>query len=138
MKFVLKDNLKLSEIQAMFHQQFTSLKLEFFEFKTGSERIFSKKNMISDTNRTIGSVRKKANSVPISFNGNQKVSTLESSFLKNHGLNIQIFRRSGKNWIETSSSDELTLASLNKRGIEALHSGSSETAPDFDQYHEQP
>ena len=41
---------------------------------------------------------------------------LEERFEKDFGLHVQVFRKSGNIWLETSVSDDLTLAQQNEKG----------------------
>jgi hypothetical protein len=44
------------------------------------------------------------------------VAELERLFVENFGLNAQVFRRSGTLWLQTSATDNWTLAEQNRKG----------------------
>ncbi|MCB9282875.1 MAG: hypothetical protein H6563_02280 [Lewinellaceae bacterium] len=69
-----------------------------------------------DTGKTIGEVRTVHQEGQLSIHGNVKVRSLESSFLENFGLNVQVFRLSGNLWLQTTSTDEWTLHEQNRKG----------------------
>ena len=69
-----------------------------------------------DTNQTIGEIRTTHTDGDLSINGHQKVSTLESKFLEDYGLNVQVFRKSGNIWLQTTSTDHWTLTEQNEHG----------------------
>ncbi len=137
MEIIISDTKKICEIQEAFNNQFPHLKLEFFEYRRGQKSDFSKKNMLKDNNVNIGEIREFYQPSTISFNGNQKVNTLETNFREQHGLYVQVFRWNGKNWLETSNTDDRTLATQNKEAIAGKELKQESDARDFDAYHEQ-
>ena len=138
MEITIDDSSKLCEIQKEFSKHFPYLKLEFFGFEPIEEKIFSKENLISDTNKTLEEVRHVHRPGHISINGHQKVSTLEQHFRENFGINIQVFRKSANTWLQTTATDNWTLAEQNKKGEEMNSAVKEEATDNYDQYHEQP
>ena len=53
------------------------------------------------------------------------VTELETMFRENFGLYVQVFRRSGKLWLETTATDSWTLTVQNDQGKELSDSYSS-------------
>lgn len=137
MEIIIDDSKKLCEIQKEFRNYFPYLKLEFFEFESGKRGIFSKKNLITDTNKTLGEVRQVHRPGRISINGHQKASTYEQIFLEKFGINIQVFRKSGNVWLQTTTTDDWTLAEQNKKGEEKNNALKEQAMDNDDQYHEQ-
>lgn len=137
MKIIISDIKKIEEIQAAFKGQFPHLKLQFFEHKGGQKPSFTSKDLVKDTTKKIGELREFRKPDTINFNGNQKVSTLESRFRDQFGLNVQVFRRSGRNWLETGATDFWTLSRQNKEGAMSVKNPGEAAAQDFDAYHEQ-
>ncbi len=68
--------------------------------------------------RAIGDVRKNNLSGTININGVMKVAELESAFSKTFGLAVQVFRKSGNVWLQTTATDEWTLAAQNQKAME--------------------
>ena len=118
MKIKISDHRKVSAVQKEFNEVFPYLKLEFFskpDFqKKGSEKI----NLIVPDNKTIGECRKVHNHAAILISPDMKVSELEEIFRKNFGLYVQVFRQSGRVWLETTMTNDWTLAEQNKQGEE--------------------
>jgi hypothetical protein len=137
MDIIIDDNYKLSTIQEEFRKHYPFLKLEFFEYSPKGKKVFLKKNIIWDTNQTIGEVRHVHHLGHVSINGHQKVSTLENNFHTNYGLNVQVFRKADRVWLETVSTDDWTLAKQNKVGKENSTSIAEELERDYEQYFEQ-
>lgn len=137
MEIIIEDNSTLAEIQKEFSKHFPYLKLEFFGFEPIEEKIFTKANQITDTNKILTDVRHVHRSGHISINGHQKVSTLEKHFRENFGINIQVFRKSANTWLITTSTDNWTLAEQNKKGEEMNNPVKEKAMDDYDQYHEQ-
>lgn len=119
MSEILIDNdISIEAIQSEFRKHFPFLKLIFYkiahETATGSQP----KDEI-DSTLTIGEVRSKDSEGQISINGHKKVITLETEFRDNYGLNVQVFRKSRKIWLQTTATDNWTLSEQNERGKEA-------------------
>jgi hypothetical protein len=115
MKIRIEDNRKISEIQKKFNSQFPYLKLEFFSrpHKNGapSARVWMKP---SDMN--IGDCRVTRSDGDLEISPKMTVSDLEQRFKKIFGLNVQVFRKSGRVWLETSVTDSWTLEEQNSQG----------------------
>lgn len=137
MEIIIQDSDKLCEIQKEFSKRFPYLKLEFFKFDVGKKKIFSSKNLITETQKTLGEIRHVHNLSHISINGHQKVSTLEQHFRENLGVDVQVFRKSGSSWLATTATDNWTLSEQNKKGEEMSLLPAQEKTSDYDQYHEQ-
>jgi len=113
----VNDNKTLEQIQAEFKGHFPYLKLEFYSSEHGEGEGSAKSEMI-DAHLTIGEARTKHEMGEISIHGNQKVSTLEGNFHDAFGLNVQVFRKSGAIWLQTTTTDEWTLSEQNQTASE--------------------
>ncbi|HRG51627.1 MAG TPA: hypothetical protein PLL00_02235 [Bacteroidia bacterium] len=129
MEIFIHDSYKLSEIQEVFSEHFPYLKLEFFNVDPTKDKIFSKENLITQTNKTLAELRHVHRKGHLSINGHQKVSTLESHFANDFGIYTQVFRKSGDTWLQTTSTDEWTLSQQNNmaKEMEASLSEKNET-----------
>ena len=138
---ILNNNTRLSEIQNEISGSFPFLKAEFFNVTIALEKrnLIKEmiKEMIKDTQKKIGDIHHLMHPMEFSINGNQKVSTIEKNFMKNFGINPQIFRKSGGAWLMTTTSDSSTLSDQNKKGLEMNTELSDEINEDFELYHEQ-
>ena len=106
MKLQIKNNKTLSELQKEFQKEFPYLKLEFFKKSHGTDEASAKKDIL-DSNLTIGEISKKEGT--LSIESTQKVGEIEQQFRKNFSLFVQIFRKSGNVWLETSKTDDWTI-----------------------------
>jgi len=112
----ISDQIKLKDLQTAFSELFPFLKLVFYY---GHHQIAegSPATAELDEEKTIGEVR----SVPtqgeeLVISGNLTVSELEQLFDKKYGLNVQVFRKSGKLWMQTTATDNWTLDEQNRKG----------------------
>jgi hypothetical protein len=117
MEIIISDTLTVNEIQAEFQSHFPFLKLEFYlkEHEAGE----GNSNLTKvDSKKSLGEIRTKHNDGELSIHGNQKVSTLESNFHDVYGLNVQVFRKNGELWLQTTVTDEWTLSEQNSTAME--------------------
>lgn len=112
---IITDDKKLIDIQREFNQKFPYLKIEFYsghhdpgEGSPLGERL--------DAQLTIGEVRTAHAEGSMRVDARMKVSTFEQSFDENYGLNVQVFRKSGNLWMQTTSTDSWTLEAQNRKG----------------------
>jgi hypothetical protein len=118
MKITINDNRKIFAIQEEFNSVFPYLKLEFFSkpHKPGgiSPKKFSKHN-----SKTLEECRTVRNNGKITITPQMTVTDLEQRFNDIYGLGVEVFRKSGKIWLETTVTDGWTLEEQNNQG-EAL------------------
>lgn len=118
MKIMISDGLKIFAIQENFNTVFPYLKLEFF---TPGSTIMGApiKRFIKPGSKTLGDCRTVISKQKIAISPEMTVVDLEKSFWKIYGLRVQVFRKSGKVWLETTVTDSWTLEEQNLQG-EAL------------------
>ena len=112
---IITDSKKISQVQNEFNDKFPYLKLEFYS-KAHAEGEGSRDKERIDSTKTVGEVRSIHNTGDLSINGHLKVSSLEQAFANDYGLNVQVFRRSGGIWLQTTSTDHWTLTEQNEHG----------------------
>ena len=117
MKLVIDKTQKLITIQNEFQKQFPFLKIEFYKH-THSLGLGSPKKNTLNSELTIGDVKKNNLSGTIKINGLLKVAELETAFAKTFGLSVQVFRKSGNVWLQTTATDDWTLAEQNQKAME--------------------
>ena len=117
MKITINDHRKIFAIQEEFSSLFPYLKLEFFSkpHTAGGE---SAKKLIQNNSKTIGECRTSHNSGNITITSGMTVTNLEQRVQDVYGLSVQVFRKSGKSWLETTVTDNWTLDQQNKQGDE--------------------
>ena len=119
MEIKIDDNRIINELQAEFNANFPFLKIEFFS-KTHKEGESSAKKLIRNTNKKIGECRSVHTKGNITISAKQKVSELEQLFQSVYGLPVQVFRKSGNVWLETTSTDNWTLAKQNSEAQDLI------------------
>ena len=117
MKITINDHRKIYAIQEEFNQLFPYLKLEFFS-KPHKYAGASAKTFIKHSSKTLGECRTIHNKGELSILPQMTVFDLEQRFGDVYGLGVQVFRKSGKTWLETTVTDGWTLEEQNKQGEE--------------------
>jgi hypothetical protein len=114
----ISDQKTLRQVKQEFQEKFRWLKLEFYSqsHKPGEG---STADAHLDESLTVGEVREIQTEGEMSVHGNLKVSSLEQAFREQYGLNVQVFRRSGEIWLQTTSTDDWTLNEQNQKGEDA-------------------
>lgn len=108
-------NLKISDIQKLFEKEFPYLKIEFFTKKHQSYEGSPKSQMV-DKNTLISKLTDKSGQIEI--HENMTVNEVEKLFEDMFGLHVQVFRKSGRTYLETSVTDNWTLKKQNEVGKE--------------------
>src|ERR1035437_8598908 len=104
----ITDSKKISSLQEEFHEMFPFLKLEFCHHKHNSTEGFYKKDIVN-REITLKQCRKKPTDGAIVLKENMKVTDIGNLFQDVFGLSTQVFRKSGRSWIETTVTDDWTL-----------------------------
>lgn len=109
-------NQKISAIKAQFNAAFPYLRIEFFKHQHEAKAPSPKTDMITK-DMTLNAI-KKSDRKYIEIKDDMPVTKLEQLFQKEFGISTQIFRKSGKSWLETSVTDDWTLKRQNEEGME--------------------
>lgn len=115
MKIIINDSRTIKAVQEAFNKRYPFLKLEFYA-KPSRNSGGSSKKIVTDSSRTIGDCRTLHNNGNITISPEMTVSELHQRFLDVYGLHVQLFRKSGKVWIDTSVTDGWTLNDQNREG----------------------
>lgn len=116
MKIEVKDTLTIGALSKQFSNRFPFLRLEFFRGAAGT---LPKAEMrVNDKDIALSALRRSHTEGEFTIKGSDTAGTLETIFLERFGLNVQVFRRSGDNWILTTATDNFTLDRLNAIGEE--------------------
>jgi hypothetical protein len=105
-------SIKASEIKKVFNNQFPFLKIEFFKKKHKSLQGSLKKELIVDDFNILNIQN------VIEFKDDMLVSELENLFEEKFKLSVQVFRKSGKSWLETTFTDGWSLKKQNQEGLD--------------------
>ena len=111
----ITEDKKIKDVQAEFQAKFPYLKLEFYQGSHQSHQPTPASEQL-DAEQTIKQVRTVHTEGELGIDAHLKVSTLEDLFWERFGLNVQVFRLSGNLWLQTSSTDQWSLAEQNRKG----------------------
>lgn len=111
----LNTNQTIENIKESFALAFPYLKLEFFKHKHKHLEGNAKKDLF-ESNISLKELPKKYQKGFIHVTEEMSVSTLEQSIEVQFGLSAQVFRKSGKSWLETTKTDDWTLKHQNEEG----------------------
>lgn len=117
MNIHIADDLSIRDIQKTFSERFPYLKLEFFSRPHQSGKGSEKKYMRSN-DAMLRDFRLIHSDGSLSIEDDMRVSELEELFREHFGLYVQVFRRSGRLWLETTATDNWTLKVQNEQGQE--------------------
>ncbi|MDQ3190838.1 MAG: hypothetical protein M3Q58_04520 [Bacteroidota bacterium] len=118
MELFIFENKKISKIKQEFHHLFPYLKIEFYK-TSHKEGEASPKKMVINPNQSIGEIKRGGTTGRIGVSGMMSVKEFEQKFHELFGVNVQVFRKSGSSWIQTSVSDNWTLTQQNNKAIES-------------------
>jgi len=113
----ISDSKQLKTIKSEFNSHFPHLKIEFFSEEHHQGEGSLRKAMYDDS-LLLKDIRKNHTDGELSIDGHQKTVTFEASFLKHFGVNVQVFRKSGRIWLQTIMTDDWTLSAQEHKGEE--------------------
>jgi len=112
MKLYISQNRAISEVQQDFNKAYPFLKIEFYK---NSEPGFARRHLTNSMMiRAAGLTR----SGELDINDTMTVGYLENILREKFGLHVQVSRRSGTLWLETTMTDNWTLKQQNDHGRE--------------------
>ncbi len=111
----ITDQKSLRDIKAEFNKKFPYLKLEFYARPHLPGEGSPKQEQLPDE-LTIGQVRTIHNEGDFKINPEMSVRDFEQQFYEKYGLSVQVFRKSGNLWLQTSKTDTWSLAEQNRKG----------------------
>lgn len=117
MKLKITDKIKISEIQKEFQGLFPYLKIEFYKHMHAEGEGSEKSDMI-DSGMTFYDIKKENLTGTIEILGALTVTALENAFAEIFELSAQVFRKSGNIWLQTTTTDHLTLDEQNNKAKE--------------------
>lgn len=115
MKFQIDNATKFIDVQKRFNKEYPFLKVEFYKRPYSEKKVSALKDRIAP-GKIISVEAKSFQPGNIDINGHRMVSALEKEFYKKFGVAMQVSRKSGKIWIETSKTDDRTLTAQNQLG----------------------
>ena len=115
MKLQINNKTKIIDLQKVFSDAYPYLKIEFYSKPHREKQLSSAKDRISP-----GEIFSELDSFKgrnyISIGENRTVADVEAEFYDKFGIAVQVSRRTGDLWIETSLTDYRTLGMQNQQG----------------------
>lgn len=123
MTIVINDNRWLHDLQNEFSKIFPFLKIEFFK-KRHSDRESGKPHLrlVETGAQKVCDVRKTHEEGELEINSGMTVEQLETFFFNQFSLPVQVFRKAGRLWLETTVTSKWTLQQQNEYGRETSRS----------------
>ena len=120
-----------SEISNDFNSIFPFLKLAFFKNSHTEKEPSLKKEMISES-VPVGDLENFKKEGEIELTPLMSVGAFETLMRDEFGLNVHVFRKSGTVWLETTTTDHLTIISQNALGKEKSTPAEKDDVSDVD------
>ena len=113
----INNSKSLKDLQQDFNTLFPYLKIEFYDIPNITRKTTTRSKLLSNT-LAVAKSRRVNNEGSFTFNGNMSVAVFEKELWEKFGLWAQVYRMSGKMWIETSLTELWTLDRQNNEGFE--------------------
>ncbi|HMX41060.1 MAG TPA: hypothetical protein PK971_03135 [Saprospiraceae bacterium] len=110
MTFDISPDKTLGALQQEFIAAFPGLKLAFFSKPHHAFEGSAAKLLVQDAKLPLGQLAASLQAASIEIGHETPTWQVEEMFEERFGLHVQVFRRSGNLWLETSVTDSLTLA----------------------------
>jgi hypothetical protein len=124
----VKPDMMLKDLKKQFHNYYPQLKIEFFN-QSSTEHGHNSKEQLLDNDTILHTITGVGDGT-INFTGNTSVRQFETLFAETFQLNVQVFRKSGNVYLETSNTDDWTLDQEHKEALSSMVRGES-AATDF-------
>ncbi len=112
---IIHDLISIDFIKEQFHRAYPYLKIEFFSEPHLPGKGNLKTKMITSS-KNIGELQRVKKQGSLMIDSKKSVGELENHFENEFGLHVQVFRKSGNIWLETTSTDDWTLEQQNEEG----------------------
>lgn len=133
MTFKITEEYTIREVQQEFQKHFPYLKIEFYKHLTPLKEGSTTREYY-DNSLKLGELTGENKKGTIQINEQMKVSELEQLFYSLFGVTAQVYRRSGNIWLQTTTTDNWTLAEQNnhaRQRMEPLPETNEEELPDY-------
>jgi hypothetical protein len=118
MQLAILKSASVGDTQDAFHTAFPFLKIAFFSRTHKEHGGSNAKFMVTDRGKILGELPGFKAEGLLAIESHMRTWEVERKVEEETGLHIQIFRKSGAIWLETSVSDELTLEQQNEKARE--------------------
>lgn len=114
----VKSDMMVKDLKKQFHVYYPNLKIEFFNQASSEDGRNSKDQMLD--NEALLNAYTGNQSGTVEFSGDTSVRQFETLFSETFGLNVQVFRKSGNVYLETSNTDDWTLDMEHKEALSSM------------------
>ncbi len=114
-KILVEPDKKINAIQDEFNNAFPYLKLEFYSRPSKSNEPFK---YLKNRSKSISEFKIMPGKKNFNITSDITAAEIHKNFMDIYGLGVQLFRKSGKAWLETTLTDSWTLAEQNRQGEE--------------------
>lgn len=130
MKLQVSAHMSIAALQQAFGECFPFLSLSFFSKPHDIYQACPVKYLVTETNQPLERLEAHPHNGTLDIHGDMCVSDLEQQFEQLFGLHVQVLRRAGHSWIETTLTDHLSLREQNEIGANTpeTHSSQAQTA----------
>ena len=115
MTIQISDNKLIQEVQDEFQREYPFLKLEFYRPQTKSQKVNLRRQAISGSS-PIEAIRRIDATGLLDISENRSISEVEDDLKNIFGLYVEVFRKSGNLWIETTLTHQWSLHRQNLEG----------------------
>jgi hypothetical protein len=115
MTFEITPDKKIETVQEAFNKHFPFLKIEFFKRKHEWGKPSPESQRVH-VGQTLGSINEAIKEGKITLDPDNTTGWVEQVFMREFGLPVQVFRKEGSVWIETTKTDKLKLFEQNEMG----------------------
>lgn len=113
----IQEGTAISTIQSAFTRLFPYLKIEFFRHPHSLHGANAKSDLLPP-GEVLRAHALHGNDTGLVIRKDMSVAELERLFHRHFGLNAQVFRKSGRTWLETTLTDDWSLNKQNTQGYE--------------------
>ncbi|HEY8659508.1 MAG TPA: hypothetical protein VIL78_10750 [Hanamia sp.] len=117
MKLQINSGTQIEDVQKEFSKVYPFLRIDFFKKPHAENQLSQRKDKIDPKNK-ISEEGKFVKAESIDISKYLTVAELEMDFFNKFGIALQVSRKSGNIWIETSLTDDWTLEMQNNQGEE--------------------
>ena len=118
MKIFISVNMTIAELQRAFREFFPFLSLSFFTQPHDIYQSSPVKYLITERDIPLERIESYPHDAEVEIRADMTVSELEQLFEKEFGLHVQVYRKDGNAWTETTLSDNLSLREQNNNAAE--------------------
>lgn len=115
----IKGNRSIKDIQEEFQTVFPDLRINFFHHSHAAGSPSEKADVIGG-DELVSAIQSQLAEGTVELDPGMKVAEFEATMQEKYGMGVQVFRRSGKQWIQTTITDHWTLGHQEEEGKESL------------------